>query len=117
MACARAELDRVSSCSTGRFPMLKPSSPEAVVCATTAHIYSTFLLLPRGAGSICGNCGAFASTGVRLYVTVRVTTSRTLTRLERLVFLSASQVLGDETAENGDWIDFALAGDRTAAGE
>jgi hypothetical protein len=97
--------------------MLNPSSPEAVVCATIAHLYSTFLLLPRGAGSICGNCGAFASTGVRLYVTVRVTTSRTLTRLERLVFLSASQVLGDETAENGDWIDFALAGDRTAAGE
>jgi hypothetical protein len=55
--------------------------------------------------------------GVRLYVTVLVTTSRTLTRLERPVFFSASQVLGDETAEKGDWIDFALAGDRTAAGE
>jgi hypothetical protein len=25
--------------------------------------------------------------------------------------------LGDETAEKGDWIDFALAGDRTAEGE
>ena len=96
--------------------MLEPGNPEAVVCATIAHHYSTFLLLPRGAGSICGNCGAFASTGVRLYVTVRVTTSRTLTRLERPV-LSASQVLGDETAENGDWMDFALAGDLTAAGE
>jgi hypothetical protein len=79
-------------------------------------LHSIFLRFPRGAGSICGNCGAFASTGVRLYVTVLVTTSRTLTRRER-PFFSASHVMGDETAEKGELVDFALAGDRTVAGE
>lgn len=74
---------------------------QVVEPCNTPRLYSIFLLLPRGAGSICGNCGAFASTGVLLYVTVRVTTSRTLTRLERLVFFSVSQVLGD-MAEKGD---------------
>lgn len=56
------------------------------------------------------------STGVLLYVTVRVTTSRTLTRRVRPVFLSRSQVLG-ETAEYGELAELALAGDRTVAGE
>lgn len=98
-------------------PMSEQALQKLWACVTATHLYSTFLLFPRGAGSICGNCGAFASTGVRLYVTVLVTTSRTLTRLDRPFFLSASHVLGDETAENGDWIDFALAGDLTAAGE
>jgi hypothetical protein len=45
-----------------------------------------------------------------------VTTSRTLTRLDRAGFFSGKDVFG-ETAENGDWIDLALAGDRTPAGE
>jgi hypothetical protein len=79
-------------------------------------VYSIFLLLPRGAGSMCGKFGAFLSTGVLLYVTVRVTTSRTLTRLVRPVFFSRSHVFG-ETAEYGDLSEFALAGDRTDAGE
>ena len=54
--------------------------------------------------------------GVLLYVTVLVTTSRTLTRLVRPVFFSRSHVLG-ETAEYGDWIEFefAEAGEREAA--
>lgn len=72
--------------------------PKKRSFAVVGAFYSIFLLLPRGAGSICGNCGAFPSTGVWLYVTVRVTTSRTLTRLERVGFFSESQVLG-ETAE------------------
>ena len=79
-------------------------------------VYSIFLLLPRGAGSMCGKFGAFLSTGVLLYVTVRVTTSRTLTRLVRPVFFSRSHVFG-ETAEYGDLSEFALAGERTDAGE
>ena len=89
-------------------------------------LYSIFLLLPRGAGSICGNWGAFASTGVLLYVTVRVTTSRTLTRLERAGFCSAGAAgaaaaaavgsLG-EAVEKGECTDLELAGERTAAGE
>lgn len=81
-------------------------------------VYSIFLLLPRGAGSICGKLGALGSTGVFpvLYVTVRVTTSRTLTRRVRPVFFSRSHVFGD-TAEYGEFVEFALAGDRTVAGE
>lgn len=67
------------------------------VCATD-QAYSIFLLLPRGAGSICGKLGAFLSTGVLLYVTVRVTTSRTLTRRERPVLASASQTFGEAIA-------------------
>lgn len=55
------------------------------------------------------------STGVRLYVTVRVTTSRTLTRLAR-GFFSRSHDFG-EVAEYGEAMDFALAGERTPAGE
>lgn len=82
--------------------------------------YSIFLLLPRGAGSICGKLGAFLSTGVLLYVTVRVTTSRTLTRLERPVLASASQTLG-EAVGKGEMAELfpesALFGDRMAAGE
>jgi hypothetical protein len=35
------------------------------VCVTDQS-YSIFLLLPRGAGSICGKLGAFLSTGVLL---------------------------------------------------
>ena len=75
--------------------------------------------MPRGAGSIWGKLGALVSTGVLLYVTVRVTTSRTLTRLVRPVFFSTSHVRG-ETAEYGDFVELAelaLAGDRTFAGE
>lgn len=79
-------------------------------------VYSSFLLLPRGAGSICGKFGALGSIGVLLYVTVRVTTSRTLTRRVRPVFFSKSHVFG-ETAEYGDFAELALAGDRTVAGE
>lgn len=85
-----------------------------------AH-HSSFLLFPLGAGSICGKFGAFPSTGVLLvllYVTVRVTTSRTLTRRVRPVFRSRSQVLG-EMAEYGELTECvpALAGDRTVEGE
>lgn len=81
-------------------------------------VYSSFLLLPRGAGSICGNCGALPSTGVLelLYVTVRVTTSRTLTRRVRPVFFSRSHDFG-ETAEYGELTECALAGDLTVDGE
>lgn len=82
--------------------------------------HSIFLLLPRGAGSICGKFGAFLSTGVLLYVTVRVTTSRTLTRLARPLLASASQTFGDDVGK-GEMAELfaesALFGDRTAAGE
>jgi hypothetical protein len=61
--------------------------------------YSIFLLFPFGAGSSGGNAGALVSTGVRLYVTVLVTTSRTLTRREVVLFFSKSHVRGDMVAE------------------
>ncbi len=55
-----------------------------------------------------------------LYVTVRVTTSRTLTRLDRPVLASASQTLGDAVGK-GEMAELLaeseLFGDRTAAGE
>lgn len=55
-----------------------------------------------------------------LYVTVRVTTSRTLTRLERPGLASASHTLGDAVG-NGEIAELLaeseLLGDRTAAGE
>ena len=58
--------------------------------------------------------------GVLLYVTVRVTTSRTLTRLARPLLASVSQTLG-EAVGNGDMAEMlaesALFGDRIAAGE
>lgn len=86
----------------------------------TIPTHSIFLLLPRGAGSICGKLGAFLSTGVLLYVTVRVTTSRTLTRLDLPVLASASHTLGDAVG-NGEMAELVaeseLFGDRTAAGE
>jgi hypothetical protein len=36
------------------------------LCNQPTRPYSIFLLLPRGAGSICGKLGAFLSTGVLL---------------------------------------------------
>lgn len=55
-----------------------------------------------------------------LYVTVRVTTSRTLTRLDRPLLASASQTLG-EAVGKGEMAELlpesALFGERIAAGE
>lgn len=92
------------------------SRPKSGTARRVVYSSAIFLRFPRGAGSIWGNDGAFASTGVVWYVTVRVTTSRTLTRRDLAGFFSGKVVFGD-TAENGDWTDLALAGDRTLAGE
>lgn len=62
--------------------------------------------------------GAFLSTGVLLYVTVRVTTSRTLTRRDRPLLASASQTLGDAVGKVAELLaESELFGDLTAAGE
>ena len=65
--------------------------------------YSIFLLFPLGAGS--KGAGAVASTGVRLYVTVLVTTCLTLTArvvLPPTLFFSRSHDRGDMVAEYGE---------------
>jgi hypothetical protein len=58
---------------------------------------------------------------VLLYVTVRVTTSRTLTRLDRPLLASASQTLGEAAVGKGEIAELLaeseLFGDRAAAGE
>ena len=56
-----------------------------------------------------------------VYVTVRVTTSRTLTRLERPLLASASHTLGEAAVGKGEMAELLaeseLFGDRTVAGE